>query len=109
MNIRHERETAFTLIELLVVITIVVLLIALLLPALSSAREAGRGVQCSSNQRQSVLALHVYGGDNLQYFPAIARPPFYWADWHPALLNGGYLPFSGPKLKFGSVVNSFSG
>jgi hypothetical protein len=53
--------------------------------------------------------LHLYAGDSKQFFPAIARPPFYWADWHPALINGGYLPFSEPRLKFGNVVASFSG
>jgi prepilin-type N-terminal cleavage/methylation domain-containing protein len=62
-------ETAFTLIELLVVIAIIAILAAMLLPALSSAKEAGRRIACLSNLRQLSLASQMYADDNQGAYP----------------------------------------
>ncbi len=57
---KHRLRSGITLIEILVVITILGLLLALIIPAVISARESSRRIQCSNNLRQVGLALTGY-------------------------------------------------
>jgi prepilin-type N-terminal cleavage/methylation domain-containing protein/prepilin-type processing-associated H-X9-DG protein len=66
---RRRRLRGFTLIELLVVISIIGILVGLLLPAVNSAREAGRRAQCQSNMRNVVLGILGYVNQK-NVFPA---------------------------------------
>jgi prepilin-type N-terminal cleavage/methylation domain-containing protein/prepilin-type processing-associated H-X9-DG protein len=99
----HRR--GFTLIELLVVIAIIAVLIALLLPAVQSAREAARRIQCVNNLKQIGLSLANYEGTFGSY--PWGNGPTLDCYWGPLALMLPYMEqgnvFSTINFVFGSA------
>ena len=65
---RKAMARGFTLIELLVVIAIIAILAALLLPALTSARDRVKQIDCAGKLKSLGLAINSYLDDNNEYF-----------------------------------------
>ncbi len=108
---RHNARQGFTLIELLVVIAIIAVLIALLLPAVQSAREAARRMQCTNNMKQLGLGLHNYESIAGAFPPSCilsgsANTVSLWLGWS---VQGRILPLLEQGPMFNAINFHFSG
>jgi prepilin-type N-terminal cleavage/methylation domain-containing protein len=101
------RVRGFTLIELLVVIAVLGILAALLLSGLSKAKNQARMAIDLNNNKQILLAAHLYSGDNDDRLP----PPGWGTDhacwaFNVPLVEGGSGTESGYESIYSSQVES---
>jgi len=109
----RRTSKGFTLIELLVVISILSLLISVLLPALASARESARSVQCGVNIKQIGTGQHAYAADFNQFFvptyptDGSNAPPAERLPWPMAMGRLGYMPLTAHQLSPSQVKGAW--
>jgi type II secretory pathway pseudopilin PulG len=65
----HSAKRGFTLVALLVILAVLAILAAMLLPALASAHNKARRINCVNNLKQCGLAFRIWEGDNGDKYP----------------------------------------
>ena len=108
----QRKNHGFTLIELLVVIAIIAVLIGLLLPAVQSAREAARRIQCTNNMKQLGLAMHNYHSASNSFPSGIIFNTSVSGCGSPAYGDGcqatSWFCLVFPFMEQGAMANSFN-
>ena len=70
---------------------IIAVIAGMLMPALSSALQKGKIIQCTSNQKFIALGLNMYASDHKEFYPSANYSDQPWNYWWRAILMGGYL------------------
>lgn len=90
-------RSGFTVLELVVSIAVIGILMALLIPAVQSARESGRRVNCQSNLRQFGVAIQSFEANHGAYprwrGPLVDDPSTYQLDYRNNSIHTQLLSF----------------
>jgi prepilin-type N-terminal cleavage/methylation domain-containing protein/prepilin-type processing-associated H-X9-DG protein len=97
----------FTLLELLVVVSVIALIAAFLIPAVQSAREAGRRAQCIANLRQIGIAMSSYNSVHDMFPPSYLR--YTGTYWSSNRMSGHayMLPYIDQEMLYNSINMNF--
>jgi prepilin-type N-terminal cleavage/methylation domain-containing protein len=95
--LKANRPRGFTIVELLIVIAIISFIAALLLPALSGAKNKGKGADCISRLKQIGVGLRLWANDNDDAFP-----------WAVEVIKGGSMGSIDWTDNFRAAANELS-
>jgi len=93
----------FTIVELLVVIAIIGVLVSLLLPAVQSARESARRLQCANNLKQIALAALNYESTHRTLPPSGLVKPLFDSSRGIEVFN----PYGNPQISWAVLILPF--
>ncbi len=102
------KSRGFTLVELLVVTAITGVLVSLLLPAVNSAREAGRRTSCANNLKQIGLALISYHDETGSFPPGYTASGPYVDGATDTTPGWSWAAYILPRLEQRSAYNSIA-
>ena len=99
---KHKSDLRFTLIELLVVIAVIAILCTMLLPALKTARDTAKGINCLSNLKNMGLVFYNYA-DNYNGFIQKTNNPV-WLSYMD--LGGNSTIYKCPSVPYNKLASS---
>ncbi len=104
-----NQHRGFSLIELLVVISIIAILASMLLPAVSLVKSSAQSSACASNQRQILLAIVAYSGEQDGMLPYSYGPTTVTNSPTPWCVNerlGQYLGITSSSVPWNAALGS---
>jgi prepilin-type N-terminal cleavage/methylation domain-containing protein len=100
-NAQRRFPSGFTLVELLTVVAIAAALVGLTVPAVQSAREAARRLECGNKLRQVGLGLNAH--ESAHRFVPAWRKEFSWAEYPKDPPNPNFTVVNAGRTTLGAL------